>query len=127
MLLLEDYQAVEDILGKVLELRFRLETAEDSEDCSPEDFLSVKAADENGLFSIKLKDTGTDWLIATAELLRGKNDGGKARKLIERLEHPACLQIKPRILLEEQVQQETFSEMQEILEKENRKFYWIFR
>ena len=120
LMLLEEYRTVTDALEKVLNLRFQMETAEDSEDSAEDDFFSVAEAEKEGLFSVKLSDVGRDWILAytRARERQAQAQGDMAVKLLEMLEHPACRQVKPRILLGENVSQQIFSRMAELLEQE---------
>lgn len=46
---LGEYHIVSNILEKVCELQFQLEEVEESEDCSPDEFLTLSMAEEDGM------------------------------------------------------------------------------
>ena len=101
LLLLGECRMAADILEKILNLKFSVETAEESEDDAQEDVLSLIDADGENVFATELADAAGDWLRAWARLLKGSADQEKSRKLLDILEHPACKKVRPRILLEE--------------------------
>lgn len=118
LLCLEEYQMVFDVLGKLFKLEFSLEEAEASDDCPEEEYLSLTDVDKEDMFAQSLSNTGRDWIIAYVNLTKELDNKKRAHILIEMLEHPICRKLKPRILLENGISQETFSLMAEILEKE---------
>ena len=117
LLLLDDCQMAADILERVLNLKFSVEEGEESEDGPEEEFLSMEDADGEDLFSKKLADVAGDWLRAQARLLKGQPVKKTAGRLLEILEHPVCRKVKPRILLEEDVTQQIFRDMRDMLER----------
>ena len=117
LLLLDDCQMAADILERVLNLKFSVEEGEESEDGPEEEFLSMEDADGEDLFSKKLADVAGDWLRAQARLLKGQPVKKTAGRLLEILEHPVCGKVKPRILLEEDVTQQIFRDMRDMLER----------
>ena len=118
LLLLDECRMAADILEKILNLKFSVETAEESEDDAQEDVLSLIDADGENVFATELADAAGDWLRAWARLLKGIADQEKSRKLLDILEHPACKKVRPRILLEEDISQGVFSCMGDMLKKE---------
>ena len=117
LLLLDDCQMAADILERVLNLKFSVEEGEESEGGPKEEFLSMKDADGEDLFSKKLADVAGDWLRAQVRCLKGQSAKKTARRLLEILEHPVCGKVKPRILLEEDVTQQIFCDMRDLLER----------
>lgn len=117
LLRLEEYQTVSDILGRVCELQFPVEEAEDSEDCPPEEFFSLSDADNEGMFLRNLSDVGADWIRVVTKLTEGQADRERAQKLVEMFDHPVCQKVKPRMLVEEGVSLEIFYDMAAILEE----------
>ena len=117
LLLLDDCQMAADILERVLNLKFSVEEGEESEGGPKEEFLSMKDADGEDLFSKKLADVAGDWLRAQVRCLKGQSAKKTARRLLEILEHPVCGKVKPRILLEEDVTQQIFCDMCDLLER----------
>lgn len=77
----------------------------------------MEDADGEDLFSKKLADVAGDWLRAQARLLKGQPVKKTAGRLLEILEHPVCRKVKPRILLEEDVTQQIFRDMRDMLER----------
>lgn len=118
LLCLGEYEDAAKILDRVCELKFPVETAEDSEDDPEHEFFSLPDADKEGMFARPLSDVGEDWIRATAQLTNGLDNRSRVQKLLEMFEHPVCKKVKPRILLEEGIPREMFLTMTEILEGE---------
>lgn len=118
LLVLGENQEAAAILSRILNLKFQVETAENSEDLSEEDTFSMVDADEEGLFSVSLGSAGEDWLRAESRLSNGQRGKNIAGKFLGILEHPSCREVKARILFEENVPQEIFIYMVELLERE---------
>lgn len=118
LLRLEEYEDVSKILGRVCELQFPVTKSEDSEDDPEMDIFTLLEADEEGMFQKELSDAGEDWIRAVTRLTEGQDDRRRGQKLLQMFEHPVCLKVKPRILSEEGLSQEMFTDMAAILERE---------
>lgn len=117
MLRLEEYQAISNIMDRICDIQFLVETAEDSEDSPEEDVFSLTDADKEDMFSRSLSEVGADWIRAIVRLTEAQDNRTRAQKLIEMFELPICQTVKPRILAEEDLSQEVFSDMITILEE----------
>lgn len=118
LLRLEAYEDAAKILDRVCELEFPVERAEESEDEPESEIFSLPDAEKEGMFSVKLSDVGEDWIRAAAQLTNGQDSKSRIQKLLKMFEHPVCRKVKPRILLGEDISQEMFYDMTEILEGE---------
>lgn len=115
---LEEYQTVMDIYNKIGDLRFKLETSENSEDDSESETFTLTEADKEGMFLMRLEDAGYDWIRAAARLLDQKCVKESAGELKRILEHPFCNGLRPNLLLEEDISQDIFLEMADEFESE---------
>lgn len=117
LLRLEEYQAVSDILSMICELRFSVREAKDSEDSPEDELFSLLDANKESMFVRGLSDVGADWIRAVVQLTKGQDDRVRAQKLIEMFDNTICQNVKPRILVGEDISQKIFAAMAEILER----------
>lgn len=117
LLCIEEYQQVFDLLYRIFELQFSVEASEDSEDCPPDETISLKELEIEGMLNLSLSNIGMDWIMSYIKLSKNKNIQNKAKKILEMLQHPVCYQVRPEFLLEA-ISEEEVSCFIKILEKE---------
>lgn len=117
LVLLEEYQAVSNILNEIGYLRFCIQESIDSVDSLEEEFFTLVDADHEGMLSTNLSEVGEDWIKVVYHLSNNQSDKEQSLKLIEIFDHPFCQNIKPHILINENISQEVFVNMAKILEQ----------
>ncbi|MGD9566879.1 MAG: hypothetical protein AB7V48_00915 [Sedimentibacter sp.] len=118
LLILNEYKAVADILDRVCKLEFKVvesPVSDDFEDDSP--FTLVHAADE-GMLSMSNSDIGADWITAYVNLADRCNGLELAKKLVDIFEQPICKKNNPSMLVGEELPNDLFSHMLNILNVE---------
>ncbi|WP_081652904.1 hypothetical protein [Candidatus Stoquefichus massiliensis] len=117
LLLLEEYQTVSDIFNRIGNIRFSIQESIDSEDSPVEEFFTLLEANHEGMLSTNLSEVGKDWIKSVYHLIKNQSDKEQAIMFIEMFDYPFCLNIKPNILINENVSQEVFEIMAKILEQ----------
>jgi len=115
LLILNEYKAVAHILDSVCKLEFKVvgsPLSDDFEDDSP--FTLVHAADE-GMLSMSISDIGADWVTACVKLADRCDGLELAKKLIDIFEQPICKKNNPSMLIGEEIPNDLFSHMLNIL------------
>ena len=115
LLILNEYKAVANILDRVCKLEFKVvesPVSDDFEDDSP--FTLVHAAEE-GLLSMSISDIGADWVTACVKLVDSCDGLELAKKLIDIFEQPICKKNSPSMLIGEELPNDLFSHMLNIL------------
>lgn len=118
MFLLGEYQVITDVMDRICNLTYPLHTAEESENESEKEFLTLSEADKEGMFLICLSDVGEYWIKAAARTLENQDEKESADQLIQLFEHPIGSKVKPRILMEEDLSPKLFEHMEEILRQD---------
>jgi hypothetical protein len=115
LLVLNEYKAVTNILDRVCKLEFKVfesPLTDDFEDDSP--FTLLHAAEE-GLLSMSISDIGSDWVTACVKLVDRCDGLELAKKLVDIFEQPICKKNNPSMLVGEELPNDLFSHMLNIL------------
>ena|GEM_PF-405583 len=118
LLSLGEYKMVTDILNRVCHLEFAVVEAEESEDFEDDSPFTIVDAYEEGILSVDIRQIATDWIRAVVRLT-DKWDGRELAKiLIGIFEQSICKKINPTILLGEDLPEDLFLHMLNILSEE---------
>ncbi|WP_148258443.1 hypothetical protein [Mahella australiensis] len=115
LLLLNEYETVADILDRVCNLEFKVMESPASEDFEDDSPFTLENAAEEGMLSLSIGDIGTDWIMAYVKLADRWDSPELARRLVEIFNQPICKKLNPSMLIGEELPNDLFPHMFEIL------------
>lgn len=114
-----EYKQAAELYEKIRNLQFDVQEAEDSEDSRADDTpFTLLHAEEEGMLSIDSKDIGTDWIKAVVKSQKCRDREEFARQVVSMLMDPLCRKLTPEILLSENISEDVFLAMEDILKAE---------
>jgi hypothetical protein len=115
LLLLNEYETVADILDRVCNLEFKVIESPVSEDFEDDSPFTLENAAEEGMLSLSISDIGTDWITAYVKLADRWDSQELAKRLVEIFNQPICKKLNPSMLIGEELPNDLFLHMFEIL------------
>lgn len=115
LLLLNEYKTVVDILDRVCKLEFKVIESPDSEDFVDDSPFTLVNAAKEGILSMSISDIGTDWITAYVKLAERWDSPELAKKMVEVFNQSICKKLNPSMLIGEEIPNDLFSRMFEIL------------
>jgi hypothetical protein len=115
LLLLYEYKTVVDILDRVCKLEFKVIESPDSEDFVDDSPFTLVNAAEEGMLSMSISDIGTAWVTAYVKLADRWDSPELAKRLVEIFNQPICKKLNPSMLIGEDIPNDLFPHMFEIL------------
>lgn len=115
LLLLNEYKMVADTLDRVCRLEFKVVESPDSDDFEDDSPFTLVDAAEEGMLSMSISDIGTDWIMAYVWLVDRWGSREVAKRLVEVFKHPICGELNPSMLIGQDIPNDLFHHMLEIL------------
>ena len=115
LLLLNEYKTMVDILDRVCKLEFKVIESPESEDFEDDSEFTLVNAAEEGMLSVSINDIGTDWVTAYVKLADSWDSQELAKKLVEVFNQSICKKLNPSMLIGEEIPNDLFHHMFEIL------------
>lgn len=104
-----------DILDRVCKLEFKVIESPESEDFEDDSEFTLVNAAEEGMLSVSINDIGTDWVTAYVKLADSWDSQELAKKLVEVFNQSICKKLNPSMLIGEEIPNDLFHHMFEIL------------
>lgn len=111
LLTLNEYKTVADIIDRVCGLKFKVVTAEDSEDTAEDSSFTIVDADKEKMLSVNIRDIGIDWVKSVVKMADKWESLELANILVKIFEHPVCNKINPSVLISEVIPKGLFFDM----------------